>query len=400
MDLKGLLEKYEAIKAKNLKIDATRGKPNAQQVALCDEMVNAPLDDFIAEDGTDVRNYGGNDGIPEMKRIFAELLGVEISEVIVGGNSSLNMMFDCIATMILDKHWDASRAKFICPAPGYDRHFAVCEYFGIKMLTVPMTPEGPDMNAVKELVSDPDVVGMWCVPVFSNPQGYVYSDETIRRLAAMPAAHPAFKILWDDAYPVHYFSGKRPTPLNILNECRKNNNESRPIMFTSFSKISVAGAGIVCMAAAGESQAILRKRIFMQTIGPDKINQLRHARYFKNVKGVESHMQKHAEILRPKFERVIEIFSKEFYGTGATFTTPKGGYFISIETPPGCAKHVRQLCKDAGVLITEAGATFPYGNDPSDSNIRFAPTYLSIEELEQALEVFCLAVQIAAAEHS
>jgi DNA-binding transcriptional MocR family regulator len=397
MNLKILQETYENLKSKNLKIDATRGKPNTQQVALCDEMYQKPFENYRAEDGTDVRNYGGSDGIPEMKRIFAELLGVSEGEIIVGGNSSLNMMFDCITTMILSGLWNASTAKFICPSPGYDRHFSVCEYFGIKMLTVPMTPEGPDMDAVEKLALDPEVSGMWCVPVFSNPQGYTYSDETIRRLAAMPSANPAFKILWDDAYTVHCFNGSRPTPLNILEECKKNNNEARPIMFTSFSKISVAGAGVACMAAAGESQKILRKRITAQTIGPDKVNQLRHARFFKNAKGVENHMQKHAEILRPKFELCIKTFTEKLQGTNATFTKPKGGYFISVEIP-NKAKRVRKLCKDAGVQITEAGATYPYGNDPNDSNLRFAPTYLSMEELAQALEVFCVAIQLASAE--
>lgn len=397
MDLEFLRQHYEELKAKNLKIDATRGKPNTHQVALCDEMFNTPLD-FHSENGTDVRNYGIIDGIPEMKRIFADLLGVDTREVIVGGNSSLNMMFDCIATMILSGQWNASCSKFICPTPGYDRHFAMCEYLGIKMLCVPMTPEGPEMNAVEELALDPDVVGMWCVPVFSNPQGFIYNDETIRRLAEMPAANPAFKILWDNAYAVHNFSGPRPAPLNILAECRKNGNESRPIMFSSFSKISAAGAGVVCMAAAGESLEILRKRLSLQTIGYDKINQLRHARFFKNAAGVEAHMQKHAEILRPKFKRAMEFFAKKLSGTGTTFTFPKGGYFISVETPLGCAKRVHLLCKDAGILITDAGVTFPLGNDPADTNLRFSPTFLSMDELEQVLEVFCLAVQIAAAE--
>ncbi|MDR0273319.1 MAG: aminotransferase class I/II-fold pyridoxal phosphate-dependent enzyme [Clostridiales bacterium] len=374
-------------------IDATRGRPHALQLALCDEMLTAQLENYFAENGMDVRNYGGGDGIPEMKRIFAELLRVDMNEVIVGGNSSLNMMFDCVATFVLERKWGAN-SKFICPSPGYDRHFSICEYFGIEMITVPMTPDGPDMDAVEELVRDPQVAGMFCVPVFSNPQGYVYSDETIARLAKMHAAHPAFRIIWDDAYTIHHFSGERPQPLNILDECRKNDNESRPILFTSFSKISVAGASVSCAAAAGESFKILQKRIAAQTIGPDKINQLRHARYFKNKNGIEAHMKKHAEILRPKFELVINAFEKNFAATNATFTKPLGGYFISVEIP-GNAKHVCQLCKDSGVIITEAGATFPYGIDPADSNLRFAPTFLSSEELEKALEVFCLSVQKA-----
>jgi DNA-binding transcriptional MocR family regulator len=388
-----LQKEYARLKAKNLNIDATRGKPNTEQVSLCDEMINAPVENFKISDGADSRNYGGNDGIPEMKKIFSELLRIDVNEIIVGGNSSLNMMFDCVATMLYTGIWN-KKTKFICPAPGYDRHFAVCEYFGIQMLTVPMTPAGPDMDAAEELARDPDVAGMWCVPVFSNPQGYVYSDETISRLAAMKAS-PAFKILWDDAYTIHNFSGTRPAPLNFLNECKKHGNDSRAVIFSSFSKISVAGAGVACMAASGETLAALRKRIAVQTIGPDKINQLRHARYFKNLSGVEAHMKKHAEILRPKFELTLKYFTEKLSGSGATFTTPTGGYFISVETPPNCAKRTRELCKDAGVLITEAGATFPYGKDPADTNLRFAPTYLSMTELEQALEVFCIAIKLS-----
>lgn len=377
----------------SLQIDATRGKPCELQIALCDDMLRAPLGDFIAEDGCDVRNYGGAEGLSEMRRIFGEMLGVDAGEVIVGGNSSLNLMFDFVATMILNGKWDASRAKFICPVPGYDRHFSVCEYFGIKMLTVPMTPDGPDMDATETLARDPDVVGMWCVPTFSNPQGYVYCAETVRRLAAMSAAHPHFRLMWDDAYPVHVFSGERPVVARILTECRAAGDESRPVLFTSFSKISLAGAGVTCVAAAGETAKLIRKRISTQTIGPDKVNQLRHARYFKNLAGVEAHMKKHAEILRPKFELALNTFSREFVGTGATFTSPRGGYFISVETPPNCAKRVFQLCKDAGVKITEAGATFPYGKDPADTNLRFAPTFLTPDELKQTLEVFCKAIR-------
>jgi len=385
-------EEFELLKARNLSIDATRGKPCAEQLALSNKLFNMPLSPSpYAEDGTDVRNYGGNDGLPEMKRIFAELLDVEAGEIIVGGNSSLNMMFDCISTMVLSRQWN--NPKFICPAPGYDRHFAICEYFGIKMLTVKTNPtHGIDMDEVEELVRDPDVVGMWCVPVFSNPQGFIYSDQTVSRLAAMKTANPAFKIMWDDAYTIHQFSGERPKILNILHECKKNGHEARPFMFTSFSKISIAGGGVACVAAAGENQAILRKRLGVQTIGPDKINQLRHARYFKDLKGIEAHMALHADILRPKFELAIDYFTEKLKGTDATFVAPRGGYFISVEIP-NRARRVQQLCKEAGVLLTEAGATFPYNNEPADSNLRFAPSYLSLEELEQAVQVFCAAVR-------
>lgn len=368
-------------------IDATRGKPGAEQVALCDAMINLPLDNFFAEDGTDVRNYGGT--VPEMRRIFAQLLQVNESDVIVGGSSSLNMMYDFVAMMLTGGKWTAG-AKIICPVPGYDRHFAMCEYFGIQMETVAMTEHGPDMDAVEELAADPTVLGIWCVPVFSNPQGYVYADETVRRLATMKTAHPHFRIMWDDAYSVHNFIGHRPVPANILDECRKNGNENRPVMFTSFSKISVAGSGVACLAAAGETLEDIRRRTAKQTIGPDKVNQLRHARFFKDADGVFAHMKKHAAILCPKFECVFASLDANL--TEGTFTRPTGGYFVALEIP-GQAKRVREICKAGGVLLTEAGATFPYNNDPQDAHLRFAPSCLSMQELEQALEIFCKAVK-------
>jgi len=367
-------------------IDATRGKPHETQV----ELMNMQIITYISENGTDVRNYGGNDGLPEMKQIFAQLLDVAPQNIIVGGNSSLNMMFDCVATLVMKGIWKPGQ-KFLCPAPGYDRHFAICEYFDLKMLTVPMTPNGPDMDVAEELVKDPDVVGMWNVPVFSNPQGYVYSDDTIKRLAKMPAANPAFRLLWDNAYPVHQFNEARPVIANILAECIACGHENRPIMFTSFSKISIPGAAVVCMAGHESALAVFRERIAVQTIGPDKINQLRHVQFFRDLDGVTAHMEKHADIIRPKFELAYKMLG----AAGANFTRPNGGYFISIETPKGCAKKVWQLCKDAGVLLTPAGATFPYGVDPADTNLRLAPTYLTLDELHRALEVLCTAIKIA-----
>jgi len=389
-------EGYNMFKDRNITIDATRGKPGPEQVALCKEML-APLEAYNSENGVDVLNYGGNDGLPEMKRLFGEMLGVPSDNIIVGGNSSLNMMFDCIATLIQSGLWKSGQ-KFLCPSPGYDRHFAVCEYFGLKMIPVAMTSDGPDMDTVEALAKDPEVAGMWCVPVFSNPQGYIYCNNTIGRLAKMQVSHPAFKLLWDDAYTVHHFAGKRPKPTNILKECTKYGNEDRPILFTSFSKISIPGAAVVCMAAAGESLKLMKKRINVQTIGPDKINQLRHMRFFKDLPGVMAHMSKHAEILAPKFEDAYSLLRFELLSTEATFTTPKGGYFISIETAPGLAKRVWQLCKNAGLMLTEAGATYPYGNDPNDSNLRFAPTFLSFEEIEQAIEVLGASIRLAEAE--
>jgi len=399
INLQNPTARFSAIKDKKLSIDATRGKPSMQQVALSDGILAAPphheIEAYQAKTGIDILNYGGNDGLPEMKNIFAEILDISPGDVIVGGNSSLNMMFDAVATMILSGLWVQGKSKILCPSPGYDRHFAICQYLDLPMITIPMTPNGPDMDMVEELARDPDVAGMWCVPVFSNPQGHVYSDETIRRLAAMPTANPHFKLLWDNAYSVHHFQGARPAPVNILPECDKHGHPGRPIIFTSFAKISVPGACVVCMAAAKPTVDVLRKRLLAQTIGPDKINQFQHINFFKNLQGVQAHMEKHAAILRPKFELVNEMFSKYLPEAGATFTSPDGGYFVSVETPPGHAKKVVAKCKEAGVLITDAGATFPYGKDPFDSNIRFAPSFLSMDELEQAAEVFCLAVLTA-----
>jgi len=391
------LSHYESIKSRNISIDATRGKPGADQVDQCISMLN-PLPTYLTENNSDVRNYGGSDGLPEMKRIFAEILDLEPQDIIVGGNSSLNMMFDCIATLVQSGQWRAGQ-KVICPSPGYDRHFAICEYFGIEMLNVAMTPEGPDMAATTKLAKDPEVCGMWCVPVFSNPQGYIYSNETIKALAAMEAGHPHFKLMWDNAYAVHHLKGKRPKIANIANECTKHGHNSRAIVFTSFSKISIPGASVVCMAAFSETRKLMLQRINAQTIGPDKINQLRHIQFFKNLDGVLAHMKKHTAILGPKFEEAYHLLRFELAGTNATFTTPDGGYFISIETP-GSAKRVWQLCKEAGLLLTDAGATFPYGRDPNDSNLRFAPSFLKIEEIEPAIEILGAAVRLAEAERA
>lgn len=388
--------RYNAIKEKNLSIDATRGKPSTEQVAISHGLLSA-IDINAIENykGIDILNYGGNDGLPEMKQLFADLLEISPENVIVGGNSSLNIMFDTVATLVIGGLWIPGKSKILCPSPGYDRHFAICEYFGLEMITVPMTPSGPDMNIVESFAKDQHVAGIWCVPVFSNPQGYVYSDETVSRLAAMSTAHPHFKILWDNAYTIHHFYGERPTLLNILPECEKHGNDARPIIFTSFSKISIPGAAVACMAGAQSCLEIFRKRIQVQTIGPDKVNQLKHIQYFKNITDIENHMQKQACILRPKFELVHALFSRYLPEAGAVFTNPQGGYFVSVETKPDCAKRVQILCKEAGVLITNAGATFPYGKDPMDNNLRFAPTFLSMDELEQAVEVFCLAVRLA-----
>jgi DNA-binding transcriptional MocR family regulator len=399
------LAQYKNFQSQKLTINMSRGKPHAEQLAFSHEMLTAfsrgftAEGGFLAEDGTDCRNYGGLYGIPEMKRLFAEILDVDPSSVTVGGNSSLNMMFDCVAAF-RERIWD-KKIKFICPVPGYDRHFAMCEYFDIEMIPVEMTEAGPDMDAVERLAADPSVAGMWCVPVFSNPQGYTYSDETVGRLAAMPAANPHFRLFWDNAYAVHHFRGERPRLLNIFAECARpeNNRADRPLAFTSFSKISFAGSAVAAVAASPRNLSILRNRLKFQTVGPDKINQLTHARYFKNLSGVLAHMEKLADILRPKFETAEDIFTRRLGGTGiADWYTPDGGYFISFNTLDHCAKRTVALCAEAGVETTGAGATYPYGNDPRDRNIRIAPSYLTAGELRAALEVFCCAVRLAALE--
>jgi len=375
-------------------IDATRGKPSTKQIMLCEKMLD-PLDSYIGNNGVDARNYGGYDGLWEMKELFAQLLDITPNEVIVGGNSSLNMMFDCMATLILTGLWGRNGTKMLCPVPGYDRHFAICEYLGIEMINVPMTQSGPDMDIVETLVKDPSVAGIWCVPVFSNPQGYIYSNEVIKQLAKMQAAHPHFKIFWDNAYAIHHFRGDRPCPVNILYESVKHGHGSRPLIFTSFSKISIPGAAVVCLAGNEQALSVFRKRTTMQTIGPDKINQLRHVNFFSDLAGIEVHMKKHADILRPKFELIIDVFNKKLPLLNTEFTNPDGGYFISVETPRGYAKYTQQLCKEAGVLLTTAGASFPYGKDPNDSNLRIAPSFLSISELEHVLDIFCCSLHKA-----
>ena len=389
-----ILARFNEIKSEKLNVDATRGKPSPKQVEISRGVLES-LDSYKSDSGVDTLNYGGNDGLPEMKKLFADLLEVEPANIIVGGNASLQIMFDTVATMVFEGLWVSGKSKIICPSPGYDRHFAICEYFNLEMLTVPMTENGPDMAAVSQFAKDPDVVGIWCVPVFSNPQGYVYSAETVRELAQLPMANANFKILWDNAYTIHHFTGERPVLPNILTECEKNGYATRPIMFTSFSKITVPGGAVACMAAHPACLEIFRKRLNVQTIGPDKVNQLRHVRYFKDVKAIDAHMKKQAEIMRPKFELVIEAFEKYLPAVGAKFTTPSGGYFVAVETKEGKARRVVELCKEAGVLVTEAGAVFPYGKDPRDCHLRFAPSFLSMEELARAVEVFCLAVQLA-----
>lgn len=401
---------YEEFKGRGLKLDMSRGKPATDQFELVGGLLDAvnSKSDWRSEDGSDCRNYGDFDGIPECKRIFADIMDVAPEEVFVCGNSSLSIMYDAIGKMVLHgvrpgaTPWcKQENTKFLCPSPGYDRHFAITERFGIEMIPVEMTPNGPDMDTVERLcASDPAVKGIWCVPKYSNPQGITYSDETVRRLARMKTAASDFVIMWDDAYAVHdLYPENRDTLLSILGECKKAGDPDRVILFASTSKITYAGAGV---AAFGCSAAVMKRMselLTIQTIGFDKLNMLRHARYFKDIDGIRAHMDKQAEMLRPKFKAVLDAFEGELAGTGvAKWLAPNGGYFISLDVMDGCAKRVVQLCKEAGVVMTGAGATYPYKKDPRDSNIRVAPTYPTVAELTQAVELLCLCVRLAAVE--
>ena len=402
-----LKKQHAAYCAENLALDMSRGKPGPEQLDLAAGMHSCLAeDDYYSSDGIDCRNYGVLDGIPEIKKIFADILDVSPGEVIVGGNSSLGMIFDNIASNVSHGVRDSipwqkqGDIKFICPVPGYDRHFAICDYFHIKMVTVKMTPAGPDMDEVERLVNhDPLIKGMWCVPVYSNPDGCIYSDEVIRRIAGLtPAAHD-FRIYWDNAYCIHNFRGERPEIPCILRECEKSGNPHMPLVFTSFSKISFSGAAISAMAASVSNCDFIRKRLAVQSIGPDKLNQLRHARFFKDLDGVLAHMQKLAAILRPKFDTVDGVLKRGLSEAGVgQWHCPDGGYFISFNTPAGCARRVVELCREAGVTLTDAGAAFPYGNDPRDAQLRLCPSFAPEGDLEQAFLIFCEAVKLAALE--
>ena len=407
-----LLSRYEDFKARGLKLDMSRGKPGTDQMDLSralfhqiDEDPKSHEADFKNTTGIDCRNYGGLDGLPELKKLFGDILGVAPEQMIVAGNSSLNLMFDTISQAMSAgfsgcRPWLLQgKVKFICPAPGYDRHFAICEYFGIEMLPVDMTGAGPDMDAVEELVKDPAVKGMWVVPKYSNPEGVTCSDETVRRIAALKPAARDFRVFWDNAYAVHHLEDEGDKLLNIYEECLKNGNEDLVIQFMSTSKITFPGAGIAAEAASPNNIAELKKRMGFQTIGPDKLNQLRHARMFRSVADVQAHMRRHAEILRPKFHAVLDRMDKELADKGiAEWTNPRGGYFISLNVLDGCAKRVENLCREAGMVLTTVGATYPYGKDPRDRNIRIAPTFPTVEEMRLGAELLCIAVQLAAVE--
>lgn len=402
-----LQKAYEDYRARGLQLDMSRGKPSKEQLDLTLDMlecVNA-RDGYTAENGLDVRNYGLLDGLPEAKRLFGGMLHMPPEAVIVGGNSSLNMMFDYIATAYSHgvcghEAWcRQGKVKFLCPAPGYDRHFGVTEYFGIEMLTVDMTPDGPDMEQIETLIRDPLVKGMWCVPMYSNPDGITYSDETVRRLAAMRPAAPDFRIMWDNAYCVHHLYDEGDTLLDIYPELQKHGHEDMVIMFASTSKISFPGSGVAVLAASPANVADVKSRMTIQTIGHDKLNMLRHVRYFKDLDGIQEHMKLHAALLRPRFDAVLTALDTQLAGRGiAHWHTPRGGYFVSVDVMDGCAKRTVALLREAGVIMTGAGATYPYGKDPHDSNIRIAPSYPSVEELKLAMELFCICAELACVE--
>ncbi len=400
---------YDAFKAQGLKLDMSRGKPGADQLDITMPMLDVlnSSSDMKSIDGTDTRNYGFLTGIPEAKQLFAEMLGVSPEEIIVGGNASLSLMFDSVSRAMThgvlgsEKPWGKlDKVKFLCPAPGYDRHFGICECFGIEMITVPMTPTGPDMDMVEKLVSeDESIKGIWCVPMYSNPDGITYSDETVKRFANLSPKAKDFRIFWDNAYCVHHLTDDPDTLLNIFDEAKKVGKEDMIFEFASTSKISFPGAGVAVMAASKANIAQISKILGMQYISYDKVNQLRHVRYFKNLDGIKAKMQEHKKLIAPKFNIVLEALDKELGELGIlSWHKPKGGYFISVYTLDGCAKKVVAYCKDGGVNLTGAGATYPYKKDPFDSNIRIAPTYPSVDELKKAVELFCISVKLASAE--
>ena len=399
---------YAEYKKMNLNLDMSRGKPGDEQLDLSEGLFTAVLagKDCKALNGVDCRNYGVLDGIPRIKEMFARILGVDVSEVMVGGNSSLNMMFDTVSAMMTKNvnggiPWGRlDKIKWLCPSPGYDRHFGITEYFGFEMITVPMTPEGPDMDIVEKLVSeDASIKGIWCVPKYSNPQGITYSDETVKRFARLRPAADDFRIMWDNAYVIHDISEKGDTLLNLMDECKKCGTEDLPIIFTSTSKITFPGSGVACMAASKNNMKFIKEKYAVQTIGYDKLNMLRHVRFFGDYEGLMAHMQKHRAVLEPRFNAVLEKLENQLGGLGiAEWIKPHGGYFVSVDVTEGCAKRIVQLCKEAGVVLTNAGATFPYGNDPKDSNIRLAPTLPPVEELKTAMDLFCVCTKLAALE--
>ncbi len=398
---------FEAAKARGLKLDMARGKPGKAQLDLASGILTAVSSpDECMADGMDARNYGELMGLPSCRALFAEILGVKTEEVFAGGNASLNLMYDVIAKahthglLHSERPWSQEKkVKFLCPAPGYDRHFKVTESFGMELVTIKMMPTGPDMDAVEEAVKDPAVKGIWCVPKYSNPTGIIYSDETIRRIANLKPAAPDFTVMWDNAYCVHEFDGDFVPFAEMLSLCREAGNPDMVFEFASTSKITLPGAGVAVFATSEANMAYIKKLMSFQVISYDKVNQLRHVRYLKDKAHTLELMKKHAAIMKPKFDAVADALEKELAPRGlGSWVRPKGGYFISYDAMPGTAKRTLALCKEAGVVMTSAGATFPYGVDPRDSNIRIAPSLPPVEELEAAIEVFCVCARLAALE--
>lgn len=404
-----LNKEYAEAKAKGLALDMSRGKPSAKQLDVSLGLLDTinSSSDLKALDGTDCRNYGVLDGIPEAKKLMADMMGTTPDHVIVYGNASLNIMYDQISRaythgILGNTPWcKLDKVKFLCPVPGYDRHFAITERFGIEMINIPMSESGPDMGMVEEYVSkDASVKGIWCVPKYSNPQGYTYSEETVKRMAALKPAAEDFRIFWDNAYVIHdLYDDNKDEIADIISECEKAGNPDMVFEFASTSKVSFPGSGIAALATSANNIADIKKQLTIQTIGHDKLNQLRHVRFFKDINGLKEHMRKHAEFIRPKFEAVESVLEEELSRLGiGSWTEPKGGYFISFDAMDGCAKAIVAKCKEAGVKLTGAGATFPYGKDPKDSNIRIAPSFPTPEEMKQAADLFVLCVKLVSVE--
>lgn len=408
-EYQSLLKQFENIKGMGLNLNMARGKPGKEQLDLSLPMLDVLNSSsvFIGDDGMDCRNYGLLDGISECKKLFGEVLGVDSELVMVGGCSSLNMMFDTISCMMTTniedgcKPWyEIKNRKFLCPVPGYDRHFSITQYYGFEMIPIPMNENGPDMDMVEKLVSEDDSIkGIWCVPKYSNPQGITYSDETVKRFASLKPAAKDFRIIWDNAYCIHEINDTPDELLNIMDECKKTGNEDLPILFCSTSKITFPGSGVAAMAASEKNMNVFKERYNYQVISYDKLNMLRHVLFFKDYNGMLDHMQKHKAVLKPKFDIVLDALNTQLSGTGVvTWTNPNGGYFVSVDVLDGTAKRVVALCKEAGVVLTGAGATYPLGNDPHDSNIRIAPTFPPNDELKTAMDVFCICTKLAACE--
>ncbi|UMY18848.1 aminotransferase class I/II-fold pyridoxal phosphate-dependent enzyme [Methylobacterium organophilum] len=403
----GLRQEYEALKGQGLKLDMTRGKPAPEQLDLATEMLALPGNrDTTADDGTDARNYGNLQGLTETRALFAPVLGAPPEQIVVANNSSLALMHDVLVYALLkgvpggDKPWSKQEPiAILCPVPGYDRHFTLCEGYGIRMIPVPMTGAGPDMDVVEKAVADPAVKGIWCVPQYSNPSGETYSDETVRRLAAMKAAAPDFRILWDNAYAVHHLSDERPSLANVIEACAEAGNPDRPIVFASTSKVTIAGAGLAMLASSAANIRWYLAQAGRRSIGPDKLNQLRHVRFLKDAAGIAAHMEKHRALIGPKFDAVETAFAARLEGYEvARWSRPLGGYFITLDVADGTATKVVALAAEAGIALTPAGATHPYGKDPDDRTLRIAPTFPKLEAVRKAAEAVALCTLLAAVE--